>query len=62
MGHVFPNSQLDIYSGSQAILICGVAVWWTALHKQCILTPVNKVQRMVALYISGVFRDTPNER
>jgi len=25
-----------------------VALWWTALHKQCILTPLNKVQRIAA--------------
>jgi len=38
-----------------------VALWWTALHKQCILTPLNKVQRMAALCISGALRTTPNE-
>jgi len=43
------------------ILLYGVALWWTALHKQCILTPLNKVQRMTALCISGALRTTPNE-
>jgi len=42
------------------ILLYGVALWWTALHKQCILTPLNKVQRMAALCISGALRTTPN--
>jgi len=42
-------------------LLYGVALWWTALQKQCILTPLNKVQRMAALCISGAFRTTPNE-
>jgi len=36
-------------------LLYGGALWWTALHKQCILTPLNKVQGMVA------FCGTPNE-
>jgi len=43
------------------ILLYGVALWWTTLHKQCILTPLNKVQRMAALCISGAFQTTPNE-
>jgi len=43
------------------ILLYGVALWWTALYKQCILTPLNKVQRMAALCISGALRTTPNE-
>jgi len=43
------------------ILLNGVALWWTALHKQYILTPINKVQRMTALCISGGLRTTPNE-
>jgi len=43
------------------ILLYGVPLWWTALHKQCILTPLNKVQRMAALCISGALRTTPNE-
>jgi len=43
------------------ILLYGVALWWTALHKQCILTPLNKVQRMAALCISGALRTTPNK-
>ncbi|XP_044317430.1 uncharacterized protein LOC123038043 [Drosophila rhopaloa] len=43
------------------ILLYGVALWWTALHKQCILTPLNKVQRMAALCMSGALRTTPNE-
>jgi len=43
------------------ILVYGVAQWWTALHKQFILTPLNKVQRMSALCISGALRTTPNE-
>jgi len=34
------------------IQLYGVALWWTALHKQCILT---------ALCISGALRTTPNE-
>jgi len=38
-----------------------VALWWTALHKQCILVPLNKVQRMAALCISGDLRTTQNE-
>jgi len=41
---------------------CVVALWWTALHKQCILTPLNKVQRMAAFFISGVLQNTPNDR
>jgi len=43
------------------ILLYGVALVWTALHKQCIMTPLNKVQRMAALCISGALRTTPNE-
>jgi len=43
------------------ILLYGVTLWWTALHKQCIQTPLNKVQRMAALCISGALRTTPNE-
>jgi len=43
------------------ILIYGVALWWTALHKQCILTPLNIVQRMAALCVNGAFRTTQNE-
>jgi len=43
------------------ILLYVVALWWTALHKQCLLTPLNKVQRMAALCISGALRTTPNE-
>jgi len=42
-------------------LLYGVALWWSALHKQCILTPLNKVQRMAALCISGALRITPKE-
>jgi len=34
---------------------------WTALHKQCILTPLNKVQRMATMCISGAFRTSPIE-
>jgi len=45
----------------KTILLYGVALWWTALHKQCILTPLNKVQRMAALCISGALRTIPNE-
>jgi len=43
------------------ILLYEVALCWTALHKQCILTLLNKVQRMAALCISGALRTTPNE-
>jgi len=43
------------------ILLYGVALWWTALHKQCILTPLNKVQRMAALCFSRALRTTPNK-
>jgi len=43
------------------ILLYGVALWWPALHKQCILTPLNKVQRLAALCISGALLATPNE-
>jgi len=43
------------------IQLYGVALWWTALNKQCILTPLKKVQRMAALCISGALRTTPNE-
>jgi len=45
----------------KSILLYGVALWWTALQKQCILTPLNKVNRMAALCISGALRTTPNE-
>jgi len=38
-----------------------LALWWTALHKQCILTPLNKVQQITALCVSGALRTTPNE-
>jgi len=40
------------------ILLYGLALWWTALHKQCILTPLNKVQRMADLCVSGALRTT----
>jgi len=51
-----------IYSAVvKRILLYGVALWWTALRKQCILTPLNKVQRMAALCISGALHTTPNE-
>jgi len=43
------------------ILLYGVALWWTALHKQCILTPLNNVQLMATLCISGALRTTLNE-
>jgi len=43
------------------ILLYGVALWWTALHKQCILTPLNKVQRMTAMCFSEALRITLNE-
>jgi len=43
------------------VLLYGAALWWTALHKQCILTPLNKEQRMAALCISGALRITRNE-
>jgi len=42
-------------------LLYGVALRWTALHKQCILTSLNKVQRNVALCSSGALGTTPNE-
>jgi len=41
---------------AKPILLYGVVLWWTALHKQCILTLLNKVQRMAALCISGALR------
>jgi len=43
------------------VLLYGAALWWTALHKQCILTPLNKEQRMAALCVSGALRITRNE-
>jgi len=43
------------------ILLYGVVLCWTALHKQFILTLLTKVQRMAALCISGVLRTTPNK-
>jgi len=59
---VTPRTVNWIYTAEvKPILLNGVALWWTALHKQCILTPLSKVQRMEALYISGTLRTAPNE-
>jgi len=59
---MYPRIVNWIYTAEvKPIALYGVALWCTGLHKQCILTPLNKEQRMAALCISGALRTTPNE-
>jgi len=59
---MYPRIVNWIYTAVvKPIALYGVALWCTGLHKQCILTPLNKIQQMAALCISGVLRTTPNE-